>query len=79
MDTDPGQRARNPKWYGLVPDQGRGKAYAVILAMCSLQALTKGSAMALLAVTNSDWLRGYVAIDMGIYFGYKLVRREYLK
>ncbi|GMI22703.1 hypothetical protein TeGR_g13156 [Tetraparma gracilis] len=77
-DTDPGQRARNPKWYGLVPDQGRGKAYAVILAMCSLQALTKGSAVALLAVTNSDWLRGYIAIDVGIYFGYKLVRGEYL-
>ncbi|GMI33043.1 hypothetical protein TeGR_g5390, partial [Tetraparma gracilis] len=78
-DTDPGQRARNPKWYGLVPDQGRGKAYAVILAMCSLQALTKGSALALLAVTNRYWLRGYVAIDLGIYVGYKLVRREYLK
>jgi hypothetical protein len=62
-----------------VPDQGRGKAYAVILAMCSLQALTKGSAMSLLAVTDSDWLRGYIAIDMGIFVGYKLVRREFLK
>ncbi|GMI37485.1 hypothetical protein TeGR_g5057, partial [Tetraparma gracilis] len=78
LDTDPGQRKRNPRWYGMVPDQGRGKAYVAAFVMCSLQALTRGVAMALLAVTNSGWMRAFVAADFGLFFVYKLARRDFL-
>jgi hypothetical protein len=46
--------------------------------MCSLQALARGSSTALLAVTNRDWLRAFVVIDVAIFFLYKLARRDFL-
>ena len=32
---------------------------------------------ALLAVTNSQWLMYYLAADMGLFFLYKIVRRDF--
>lgn len=61
-----------------MPDHNRGRAYAVVLTMCSLQALARGSSTALLAVTNRDWLRAFVVIDVAIFFLYKLARRDFL-
>ena len=62
----------------MVPDQGRGKAFAVTFVMCSLQALARGGTMALLAVTNMDWMGAFVAADLGLFFAYKLARRDFL-
>ncbi|GMI34739.1 hypothetical protein TeGR_g9959 [Tetraparma gracilis] len=77
-NADPGQRQRNPRWIGMVPDQARGKAFAVALVMCSLQALAKGGATALLAVTNIKWMGAFVGVDLGLYVSYKLARRDFL-
>ena len=62
----------------MVPDQGRGTAFAVAFVMCSLQALARGGTMALLAVTNMDWMGAFVAADWGLFFAYKLARRDLL-
>ncbi|GMI41148.1 hypothetical protein TeGR_g7687 [Tetraparma gracilis] len=77
-DTDPGQRQRNPRCFGMVPDQGRGKAFAVTFVMCSLQALARAGTIALLAVTNINWMAAFVAADLGLFFAYKLARRDFL-
>ena len=62
----------------MVPDQGRGKAFAVTFVMCSLQALARGYATALLTVTNINWMAAFVAADLGLFFAYKLARRDFL-
>jgi hypothetical protein len=62
----------------MVPDQGRGKAYAAAFVMCSLQALARAFTTALLAVTNIGWMRGFVVADLGLFFAYKLARRDFL-
>ena len=56
IDTDPEKKKNNPVWMGIVPDLGRGTAFATIFAMCALQIFAKAAATALLAVTNSAWL-----------------------
>ena len=52
----PGKRKRNPDWIGLVPDLGRGTAFATVFAMCAFQIFAKAAGTALLAVTNPAWL-----------------------
>lgn len=56
IDTAPAKRKGNPNFIGLVPDLGRGTAFATVFAMCALQIFAKAAATALLAVTNSSWL-----------------------
>jgi hypothetical protein len=56
IDTDPGKRKADPDWIGLVPDLGRGTAFATVFAMCAFQIFAKAAGTALLAVTNPAWL-----------------------
>jgi hypothetical protein len=56
MDTDPGKRKTNPDWMGIIPNLGRGTAFATVFAMCALQIFAKAAGAALLAVTNPSWL-----------------------
>jgi hypothetical protein len=55
-DTDPGKRRGNPEWMGIVPDLGRGTAFATVFAMCAFQIFAKAVATALLVVTKPAWL-----------------------
>ncbi|GMI33238.1 hypothetical protein TeGR_g2776, partial [Tetraparma gracilis] len=70
IDTDPQKRKGNPDWIGIVPDLGRGTAFATVFAMCAFQIFAKAAATALLAVTDSAWLWYYVIGDYGLYFAY---------
>ena len=45
-------------------DTERGTAFAVFLVMGMLQILSKGSAVALLAITNTTWLLLYFIVDV---------------
>jgi hypothetical protein len=76
MDTDPYAKKAHPKWVGAIPNTDRAQAFANILVMCAAQALAKGSATAMLAVTNARWLLLYTAVDNGAYFVYKAARRD---
>ena len=62
----------------MIPDTERGRAFALLLVMGTLQILAKGSAVALLAITNTNWLLPYMIIDVAILLVYKLVRRDFL-
>ncbi|GMI39819.1 hypothetical protein TeGR_g13927, partial [Tetraparma gracilis] len=77
-DTGPEQRKRNPDWIGIVPDLGRGTAFATVFAMCAFQIFAKAAATALLAVTDSAWLWYYVIGDYGLYFAYSVARRDFV-
>jgi hypothetical protein len=56
MDIDPGTRKRNPVWCGVIPNQGRGLAFATVFAFCTLHVLAKGLATALLFVAKPHFL-----------------------
>ncbi|GMI40477.1 hypothetical protein TeGR_g12310, partial [Tetraparma gracilis] len=68
IDTDPGKRKANPAWVGIVPDLGRGTAFATVFAMCAFHIFAKAAGTALLAVTNPAWLWYYVLGDHGLHF-----------
>ena len=76
--ADPGLKKRHPKWIGLVPDLGRGKAFAAVYLMCALQTLAKTAAVALLALTNTGWLVGYFVADHLLWYAYLMVRRDFV-
>ena len=76
--ADPGLKKRHPKWVGLVPDLGRGKAFAAVYLMCVLQTLAKTTATALLALTNVMWLVGYFVVDHLVFHAYFLVGHDWV-
>jgi hypothetical protein len=78
MDISPSARMNNPEWLGLVPDQGRGKAFTVMLILTTLQVLAKGVSTAFLVATNSTWLLAYLVVDNAVYLAYKLIRRDFI-
>jgi hypothetical protein len=77
IDTDPGGRKRNPDLTGLIPDQARGKAFLVLLALSFWQVLAKGVATALLAVTDVRTLLYYVVCDVGLSLAYKVATNDF--
>jgi hypothetical protein len=68
IDVDPGMRKRNATWMGVIPNQGRGLAFATVFAFCTLHVLAKGAATALLYIANPAFLVKYIAVDYGLYF-----------
>jgi hypothetical protein len=79
-DFDVSRRNRRelPDSCGVVPDSGRGGAFAVMLVLGILQIVAKGFSVALLAITNTTWLVYYLVIDMAILFAYKIARGDFL-
>jgi hypothetical protein len=77
IDVNPEFRQVYP-FLGMIPDTGRGKAFFLLFALSYLQIVTKGVSVALLAVTNSNWLVLFLATDMGVLFAYKLARQDFL-
>ncbi|GMI30812.1 hypothetical protein TeGR_g7222 [Tetraparma gracilis] len=77
-DTDPGSRRKNPEWAGIVPDINRGGAFAVLFVMNASQVIAKAAAVALLAVTNSTWLLGYIVADHAVHIIYRIARHDYV-
>ncbi|GMI21527.1 hypothetical protein TeGR_g3935 [Tetraparma gracilis] len=75
-DTDPGVRKRNPDWSGIVPDLGRGSAFAVIFMMSAFQVIAKAAAVALLALTNGSWLLLYGVADHVLHLIYRVARND---
>jgi hypothetical protein len=61
---------------GIIPDLGRGSAFAVIFVMSALQTLARAVATALLAVTSGSWLLCYIVTDHGVHLIYRVYRRD---
>jgi hypothetical protein len=76
VDVDPGMRKRNPIWCGVIPDQGRGVAFATVFTFCTLHVLAKGVATALLFIVNPFYLTIFFAVDYVLYFGYFISRKD---
>ncbi|GMI52071.1 hypothetical protein TeGR_g1383 [Tetraparma gracilis] len=75
-DTDPASRKGSPDWAGIVPDVGRGSAFAALVLMSAFQVIAKAASVALLAVTNKSWLLGYIVADHTLHLFYKVARND---
>jgi hypothetical protein len=78
FETSPSWRKSIPKWVGVIPNQGRGLAFANVFAMCTLHVLAKASATALLATVSSNYLMYYMLLDYGVYYSYTLIRGDFI-
>jgi hypothetical protein len=71
-------RKKLPKDCGMIPDYGRGLAFGIMLSLGTLQIITKGISVALLAITNARWLTYFVIFDYATLFVYKIARHDIL-
>ena len=79
MDTDPSKRATKPHFYGYVPDVA-AKRTIVFITMVFMNAsmlLVKSLAVALFIRLGSNYVLGYFAIDLGVFFAIKIWNRDF--
>ena len=80
FDVAPQRRRAEPNFYGYIPDSA-GRRTAIFFCMImngALLLLVRSVSTALLAMAGWRWIVGYLASDMGLYFTYKLLRRDFL-
>jgi hypothetical protein len=76
-DTSTRKREESPDMYGMIPDTGRGVAFALMFSLAALQVLAKGISVALLVVTSKTWLVYYMGGDMLLCLLIKVMRRDF--
>jgi hypothetical protein len=76
-DTSPAKRKTSPDMCGMIPDTGRGMAFFVMVSISFLQVTAKCVSVALLGVTNVQWLVYYLGGDMALYFTQKILRQDF--
>ena len=78
FDTDVSFRRKEPKMWGAIPDVGRGLVYALMVLLSTFQMTVKVFSISLLACTDTRWLGLWLSLDMLLYLGYKLLRRDFV-
>ena len=75
---DPRRRRDEPDFYGYIPDSAgkRTLIFGCMIINGALLLLVRSMSMALLAMAGGRWVLVYLASDMGLYFAYKLLRRD---
>jgi hypothetical protein len=79
FDVSPQRRRDEPAFYGYIPDSA-GRRTAIFFCMImngALLLLVRSVSTALLAMAGWRWIVGYLVGDMGLYFAYKLLRRDF--
>ena len=80
FDVAPQRRRDEPTFYGYIPDSA-GRRTAIFFCMImngALLLLVRSVSTALLAMAGWKWIVGYLASDTGLYFIYRLLRRDFL-
>jgi len=77
IDTDPEKRAKQPSFYGYVPDGGQKTViYSVMVINSALLLLLRSFSVALLMQVKKRYFLMYVGGDMGIYLLQKVLRGD---
>jgi hypothetical protein len=78
LDTNKGNRSRNPEFYGYIPDSSAGqfRVFTLLFVYHSAHALGNTFSMAVLAQTSWLWLVAYLLADHCGLILYKLVRGD---
>jgi hypothetical protein len=77
IDTSMKNRKKNPELYGYVANTARSLILVQMVLFSAAQAFSKVLATALLWKTDPSWLMGYFAIDMSVFFGWKLATGDF--
>jgi hypothetical protein len=78
IDVSPEKRKSSSDMCGMIPDTGRGLAFVVMFSISFLQVTAKCVSLALLAVTNVQWLVYYLAGDMALFLVLKIASQDFL-
>jgi hypothetical protein len=78
FDVDPRRRRDEPDFYGYIPDSAgkRTLIFGCMIINGALLLLVRSVSMALLAMVGGQWVLVYLVSDMGLYFLYKIYRRD---
>ena len=82
LDTSVEKRKINPRFFGYVPDTGRGLIFVLMIVMSASLSMMKNIGLSLLYVANRELANLVVVAEMAIFIVYKAFRgdlRCYLK
>jgi hypothetical protein len=79
-DSDPKRRMLNPKFYGLIPDDGNSRAILLVFMTLNsaLLLLVRSFGTALLLLTNWRLFAQYAVGDVALYLLQKIARGDFL-
>jgi hypothetical protein len=77
-DTSPSERRREPTSFGMIPDTGRGVAFAIMFSLSALQVIAKGTSFALLFVADRGLLVKFLCTENAVSHCWFLLRRDWL-
>ena len=60
----------------MIPDEGRGFVFCLMVMLSAFQVVEKAFSTALLAATNSMWLLFWLSADMLLFFVYKTLSQD---
>ena len=75
---NPQRRRDEPDFYGYIPDAASSRTliFCCMIMNGALLLLARSVSMALLAIIGGRWVLLYLVSDMGLYFMYKILRRD---
>ena len=76
FDTDQPHRATQPKFYGYIKDDRRGRTFLLMTLISSLHSLSRSLGYAILAVVDLNLALRFFVGEVGAYLLYKLLRRD---
>ena len=76
IDTDQPHRATQPKFYGYIKNEQRGRTFLLMTLVSSLHSLSRSLGYAILAVVNLNLALKFFVGEVGAYLLYKLLRRD---
>jgi hypothetical protein len=78
FDVSPPRRRDEPDFYGYIPDAASSRTliFGCMIINGALLLLVRSVSMALLAMVGGPWVLVYLMSDMGLYFVYKILRRD---
>jgi hypothetical protein len=78
FDVSPQRRRDEPDFYGYIPDSAgkRTLIFGCMIVNGALLLLVRSVSIALLAIVGGRWVLLYLMSDLGLYFSYKILRRD---
>jgi hypothetical protein len=79
VDTDPGQRRKNPKFYGYVPDKqaARTAMFVCLIFNSAVMIMIRCVGASMLIMVEARYFLWYSAADLSVYMAQKVLRGDY--
>ena len=77
IDTDQPHRATQPKFYGYIKNEQRGRTFLLMTMISTLHNLSRSLGYAILAVVDLNLALKFFVGEVGAYLLYKLLRRDF--